>query len=240
MHAVPDNDLVELLPADFGSERLHQLAKRALLALVVVAAATVGIAVLSGSGSPLFLVAEAVALAGAVAGYRILTPAKRTRLPRGDKMSRMLARLADDGWRVLSDVCTGVRTVDHVLVGPAGIFTVKVVGQRGIERSNRTDRGLISQGYAQGQWVGRAVGATVDPLLVFSRSLVLPRASQHWSVWVLSAGALPRHLRGLERKLSAQEIDATYERLVHAVAAHADASSWTSPSAMSTARSMVA
>src|SRR3954452_9860148 len=184
MHAVPEDGLVEPLPADFGSQRLHHLARRALLALAVLAAATVAIAVLLGAGSPAFLVVEAVAVAGAVAGYRILSP-KRPGRERGDKVSRLLAGLTDDSWRVLGDVCTGVRSVDHVVVGPAGIFTVKVIGQRGIERSKRTDRGLISQGYAQSQWVGRAVGTQVEPLLVFSRSLVLPSASKHWSVWVV-------------------------------------------------------
>ena len=217
-------------------------ARRALLALTLLAAAIVGIAVAAGLGDPAFAAVEIAAVAVAVIGYR--NPAPRRdwlkQVRSGDKVGRLLEGLADDGWRVLSDVCTGVRTVDHVVVGPAGIFTVKDIRQRGIERSNRTDRGLISQAYAQSQWVGRAVGTRVEPLLVFSGSLVLPGASQHWSVWVLSARALPRHLRRLERTLSAQEVDATYERLVHAVSAHADASSWASASAMSTARSMVA
>ena len=222
--------------------RLSERARRGLLALTLLAAAAVAIAVALGVGNPAFLAVEVAAVAIAVVGYRIPAPRhdwlKQVRS--GDKVGRLLEELGDDGWRVLHDVCTGVRTVDHIAVGPAGVFTVKTMHYRGIETSNRTDRGLISQAYSQSQWVGRAVGTTVEPLLVFSRALVLPRASQHWSVWVLAARALPRHLRRQERRLSAEEIDATYERLVHAVAAHADASSWASASAMSTARSMVA
>jgi len=182
------------------------------LALAMLAAAIVGTAVLMGAGNPMFVAVEAAAVAVAVAGYRILTP-KRVVPERADKVGRLLEELTCEGWRVLHDVCTGVRSVDHIAVGPAGVFTVKVMGMSGIERSDHTDRGLISQAYAQSQWVGRAVGTQVEPLLVFSRALVVPSASQHWSVWVMSACALPRHLRKLERTLSAPEVDATFERL---------------------------
>jgi hypothetical protein len=159
---------------------------------------------------------------------------------RTTKVSRILDGL--DDWRVVHDVWTGTGYIDHVLVGPGGILTIKASRQRGFVRPLEADRALLSQAFANSKWLTQVADGAVDPLLVFSHAWVMPRAAREWGVWVLSHRVLRRHLRQRPQKLSPQDVHATFERLMQDISAavQTDASSLASASAMSTARAMVA
>src|SRR5689334_13180126 len=103
---------------------------------------------------------------------------------REGKIGRLMNRLDADNWRVLDEVHTGLHTIDHVVVGPPGIFTVRTNPKRGVERAVETDRFWLSHASSLGRWVEHAVATPVQPLLVFSQALVVPSVSWQLGAWV--------------------------------------------------------
>ena len=164
--------------------------------------------------------------------------------PRGTtgdtKVGRILDRMTDDGWHVIHDVWTGWGTIGHVLVGPAGILTVETTSQRGFVRAMEIDRLVLSRAHAHSKWVEKVSATRAEALLVFSDAWVLPKVSRQWGVDVMAARKLRSYLRKLDQKLSTLEVEATYQRVVQSIAAHADANAVESASATAADGAMAA
>src|SRR4051794_24586312 len=96
------------------------------------------------------------------------------------------------GWHVIHDAATGRGTIDHIVIGPAGIFTVETKSHAAVGRLNPA---WLRQAYAQSKYVERIVGDCVTPLLVFSRAQVFCPGARQGGVTLLPADRLVPHLQ---------------------------------------------
>jgi hypothetical protein len=188
-------------------------------ALLVMAAAW---AVFGLRGLPLVLV-ELVAL-GAMLGGNRLYSAQADRWLQGAEGERavaaVLAQLENDGWRPLHDISLGRGNIDHVLVGPGGIFTIETKSNRGRISIDRIDPKMLKQAYAQKKLLERITGLEVQPLLVFSQAYLVGHVpAQRQGVTVLPARMLEHYFSRRRPVLEASQSDSVYQRLAAALPA---------------------
>lgn len=207
-------------PGQHARSRGLELALRPVLigcaALLVMAAAwTAGL-----RGAPLALV-ELVALGVMLVGDRLYS-AQADRWLRGAEGERavgtVLAQLEDDGWRALHDISLGRGNVDHVLIGPGGIFTIETKSHPGRIGIDRIDPRMLKQAYAEKKLLERITGLKVQPLLVFSRAYLVGRVpAKRQGVTILPACMLPHYFSRRRPVLEEGQSDSVYQRLVAAL-----------------------
>lgn len=118
------------------------------------------------------------------------------------------------GWLALHDVSTGRGNIDHVLVGPGGIFTIETKGHGGTINTAAIEPWMLKQAYAEAKFVERAIGDKVQPLLVFSRAYLTPAGiSSRDGVTIVAARMLHGHLSRRETRLTADQALALHDRL---------------------------
>ena len=147
----------------------------------------------------------------------------------GEKVvGQYLERLRKDGFHVFHDLIGNDFNVDHVLVGPAGIFTVETKTYSKPARGNpkvtfdgenilvngfRPDRDPVTQARAQANWLknlvlestGRKVA--VRSVVLFPGWWVDPTpASLKPDVWVLEPKALPAFLAQERETLKPEDV----------------------------------
>lgn len=167
---------------------------------------------------PIILTAAA-AIGIAIGAWRIFRIRIRLRSLRQGRDGEMavgqfLERLREHGYQVFHDVIGEGFNVDHVLVGPAGVFTVETktyskrrTGESVVRatpdslRIGELDTGtrIYRQCVAQAQWIRRilkeSTGRTfhVQPTLVFPGWMVSGQGSD--DVWVTNPRLLPGALK---------------------------------------------
>ena len=174
-------------------------------------------------GAPWWLVSVAwvVSIAGTLTTERVLLP-QVERWGRGEQgeqaVGALLDSLAGSGWRVLHDISFGRRgNIDHVLIGPGGIFTVETKSHGGRIDADRVDPRMLRQAYAQCKLLETVTQRDVEPLLVFSRAYLTPAVSRRRGVVVLPARMLEGHLKRRTRLLAASEVDRVHALLQSAI-----------------------
>src|SRR4029077_1101345 len=80
-----------------------------------------------------------------------------------------------DGWQVIHDVSFGRGNIDHVIVGPGGIYTVETKSRRAAALVDDLDPETLSPSYAEMKTLERITGMEVQALLVFSHAYVVDR-----------------------------------------------------------------
>jgi hypothetical protein len=202
-------------------EIVRRYALRALVAVVVVMLAAAGVSVVAGFHSRAFVLAEVVAIAAVVAIDRLAMPIidRRDRGARGEEtVGRILDAMRGRGWLVIHDVASGRGNIDHVLVGPAGIFTVETKSHRGRLNADQVNLKMLKQAYAQSKHVERVMGMKTEPMLVFSRAYLTPAVARRYGVVILPARLVAGHLARRAPRHSADEVRSLHERLVQALA----------------------
>ena len=175
---------------------------------VLLVGALVGVAV--GFTSWTFIAAEVAVLLALVGIDRFVVPLveRRARGATGEEhVGAILDALAPQGWRVVHDIDTGRGNVDHVVVGPGGVFTIETKSHAGRIEVDRIDASMWRQAYAQAKWVEQAIGAKTTPLLVFSRAYLSRLVARRRGVTVLPARMLSGHLLRRRPALSTAEIE---------------------------------
>ncbi len=150
-------------------------------------------------------------------------------------------QLREWGYRVFHDIPGPDYTVDHLLVGPQGLFLVETrTGARparGVGRirydgetltvvGRRGDRDPIQQAMAQARWVADLVSDSsgrncfVRPVVLFPGWFV-ERLARATSVWVLNPKTLPTLVEREPRRLSAEDIQLIASHLSHYVSSGA-------------------
>lgn len=138
-----------------------------------------------------------------------------------------LGGLRTRGYRVFHDVVGPRFNLDHVLVGPAGVFTIetktwskpergdaRVVfdGQTLTAAGHVPDRDPVTQARAQATWlralIQESTGRNVDvfPVVVFPGWYVEQAASSRRMLWVLEPKALPTFLQNAEVRLQNEDV----------------------------------
>lgn len=152
----------------------------------------------------------------AEAGRRLLPQPPPDRACGAAAATAALAALGD-GWHVLRDLDPGGAWVDHLAVGPAGLFTVGATGRREGDAGDPSQRRL-DEAVEHAAIVARLTGRTVHPLLVFPEGAP-PRVLSHDGVIVMPAVLLAGHLDRRPVVLTPAEAEALHQRLLLALAA---------------------
>lgn len=134
-----------------------------------------------------------------------------------ERVGGILEGLAGDGWHVIHDVTFGRGNIDHVVVGPGGVFAVETKSHGGRISLERLDPKMLSQAYAEKKTLEERLGVAVEPLLVFSRAYLIERPSaKRQGVTVMTARGLPHYFSRRRPTMSAEQARQVYERLAFA------------------------
>lgn len=208
-------------PGQHARSRGLELAFRpVLIACAALLAMATAWTVFGLRGMPLLLV-ELVAVGAMLAGDRLYS-AQADRWLRGAEGERavgaVLAQLEDEGWRALHDISLGRGNVDHVLVGPGGIFTIETKSHPGRIGIDRIDPKMLKQAYAEKKLLENVTGLNVQPLLVFSRAYLVGHVpAKRQGVTILPARMLPHYFSRRRPVLEASQSDSVYQRLAAAL-----------------------
>lgn len=182
--------------------------------------------------SPVLFTGGAV-LVAAYAGFRVRRALPKLRSLRqavlGERaVGQFLERLREQGFNVFHDVVGKGFNVDHVLIGPPGVFTIETKtwskptntraevvfdGDRLKIGSLEPDRDPIIQAKAQAGWLrsllAESTGRTFDvrPAIVFPGWFIANSAGSFKEVWVLEPKALPAFLSNEPVRLSSDDVN---------------------------------
>ncbi|MGP0101696.1 MAG: nuclease-related domain-containing protein [Solirubrobacteraceae bacterium] len=189
---------------------MSRLRMRTLVTLGVLAVATALLGRTFGLHDKAFLASEIALLASMFVISRYVLPLveRRDRGATGEEqVGGLLDEMTGDGWRVIHDASLGRGNVDHILIGPSGIFTIETKSHPGPVRVARVHGGTLSQAQAQRRAIERVTGVAVEPLIVFSRAWVDRPMARRKGVRVVPARMLVRYLGRLAPTLSPEEIE---------------------------------
>ncbi len=199
---------------------VQRLRLRTLVTLGVLAVATAALGRAFGLHDLRFIGSELALLATIFVISRYVLPLVERR-DRGasaeEHVGSLLEQLPASEWHVIHDASLGRGNVDHILIGPAGIYTIETKSHPGPVKVGRLHGATIRQVQAQQRLIENATGASVEPLLVYSRAWVDRPMARRKGVRVLPAKMLLGHLRGRAAALSREEIELAHGRLVAAL-----------------------
>jgi len=223
MMLASNRDPVRHMPGQYARSTWRRMRMRALVMLGVLATATA----LAGSSFGLqdwrYTVAEIGLLVAILMITRWVLPLVE-RQDRGalaeEHVGGLLDELPGERWRVVHDATLGRGNVDHIVIGPPGVFTIETKSNPGPVRVGRLHGHLLAQAQAQGRAIAWVTGCEVEPLVVFSRAWVDRPGARRKGVRVLPARMLLSNLTSRPTVLSAREVDVAHRALADALLEH--------------------
>jgi Nuclease-related domain len=203
------HDQFARVPGQHARALVTRLRLRTLVALGVLAVATALLGRTFGLRDLRFLLSEMGLLAAMFVVLRYVMPLvdRRDRGAAGEEqVGAVLDHLERDGWLAIHDASFGHGNVDHILIGPPGVFTIETKSHPGPIHVSRLHGATIQQAQAQRGAVARVTGLHVEPLLVYSRAWVDRPLARRRGVRVLPARMLPHYLSRREATLSPEQI----------------------------------
>ena len=202
---------------------VQRLRLRTLVTLGVLAVATAVLGRAFGLHDGRFLISEIALLVSMLVVSRFVLPLLERR-DRGasaeEHVGGLLEELSGRDWRVLHDASLGHGNIDHILIGPGGVFTVETKSHPGPVRVTRLHGATLRQAQAQRKAIKGITGVDVEPLLVFSRAWVDRPLARRKGVRVVPARMLLTHLTRQPETLSREEIQQAHRRVVAALQEH--------------------
>ncbi len=133
-------------------------------------------------------------------------------------VGQILEGLAAEGWCVIHDVSFGRGNIDHIVIGPGGIFTVETKSHGGRIPIEKIDRKMVGQAYAEKKMLETITGMEVQALLVFSRAYLIGRVPA-WrrGVAILPARMLAGFFARRKPMMSAEQAAEIHSRLALAI-----------------------
>jgi hypothetical protein len=221
MHGVADP--TGHTPGQYARASVRRLRLRTLMTLGVLAVATAMLGRTFGLHDVRFLASEVTLLASMFVISRYVLPLVERR-DRGasaeEQVGGLLDGLTADGWHVIHDASLGHGNVDHILIGPAGVFTVETKSHPGPVLVGRVHGATLRQVHAQRRAIEAATGERVEPLLVFSRAWVDKPLARRKGVRVLPARMLLGYLGRCRATLSAEQVMTAHRKLAATLAEH--------------------
>lgn len=209
-------------PGQHAREIVIRLRLRTLIALGILAVATALLGRTFGLRDIRFLGSEIGLLAAMFVVLRYVLPLVE-RHDRGatgeEQVGGLLDGLRRDGWHAIHDASLGRGNVDHILIGPAGVFTVETKSHPGPVRVANVHGATLSQAQAQRRAIERVTGLEVEPLLVYSRAWVDRPLARRKGVRVLPARMLAGYLDRRPVALSPDQVRRARARVVAALRA---------------------
>ncbi len=207
----------------YARATVRRLRMRTLVILGGLAVATALLGRTFGLRDVRFLAAEIALLVSMFVISRYVLPLveRHDRGAAGEEhVGKLVDRLGDRGWRVIHDASFGRGNVDHILVGPPGVFTVETKSHPGPVRVGRIHGATLSQAQAQARALERATEMEAEPLIVFSRAWVDRPGARRRGVRVLPARMLVGYLEKHEGRLSVDEVEHAHELIAKALLEH--------------------
>jgi hypothetical protein len=204
----------------YARRTVRRLRLRTLVTLGVLAVATALLGRAFGLHDTRFLASEVALLASMFVISRYVLPLveRRDRGATGEEhVGGLLEQLSDGGWEVIHDATLGRGNVDHILIGPAGVFTVETKSHPGPVRVGRVHGGTLSQAQAQRRAMERVTGLEVEPLIVYSRAWVDRPLARRKGVRVVPARMLLGYLAKRPDRLTPQDIEGARGRVAAAL-----------------------
>ncbi|HEY5046337.1 MAG TPA: nuclease-related domain-containing protein [Solirubrobacteraceae bacterium] len=202
---------------------VRRLSMRTLVALGVLAVATALLGRVFGLRDVRFLGSEIALLAGMFVILRYVLPLVE-RHDRGatgeEQVGGLLDGLAGEGWHVIHDASLGRGNVDHILIGPAGVFTVETKSHLGPIRVGRVHGATLSQAQAQRKAIARVTDVRVEALIVFSRAWVDKPLARRKGVRITPARMLAGYLERRPVTLTPAQVEQACARVVAALREH--------------------
>ncbi len=224
MHAV--GDATSRTAGQHARAAVVRLRVRTLVSLGVLAVATAALGRAFGLHDWRFLASEVALLVGMFVVSRYVLPVVDRR-DRGasaeEHVGSLLAQLPADEWRVIHDASFGHGNIDHIAIGPAGVFAIETKSHPGPVRVSRVHGATIRQVQAQRDALERVTGMPVAALLVYSRAWVDRPGARRKGVRVLPARMLVRHVRASAKTMSRGDVERARERVERALREHARA-----------------
>jgi len=194
----------------YARATVMRLRMRTLITLGVLAVATAALGRAFGLHDARFLASEVALLVSMFVISRYVLPLvmRRDRGATGEEqVGGRLEELAGHGWHVIHDASLGRGNVDHILIGPAGVFTVETKSHPGPIRVGRVHGATLRQAQAQRRAIEGVTGVEVEPLIVFSHAWVDRPMARRKGVRVVPARMLLGYLGRHRATLSPQEIE---------------------------------
>lgn len=208
IHAIA-HDPTARAPGQHARAIVKRLRLRTLVALGVLAVATALLGRTFGLRDIRFLGSEVGLLVAMFVVLRYVLPLV-DRHDRGAKGEEQVGGLLDGlegrGWHAIHDASLGNGNVDHILIGPAGVFTVETKSHPGPVRVARIHGATIGQAQAQQRAIARVTGVEVEPLIVYSRAWIDRPLARRKGVRVLPARMLARYLGRRGATLSPEQV----------------------------------
>jgi hypothetical protein len=199
---------------------VRRLRMRTLVSLGVLAVASALLGRTFGLSDWRFLGSEIALLVSIFVISRYVLPLVE-RHDRGatgeEQVGGLLDGLAGDGWHVIHDASLGRGNVDHILIGPAGVFTVETKSHPGPVKVGRVHGATLSQAQAQRKAIERVTGERVEALIVFSRAWVDKPLARRKGVRVTTARMLAGYLERRPATLSQEQVEQVRERVAVAL-----------------------
>src|SRR5271165_6734218 len=211
-------------PGQYARATVRRLRMRTLVALGALAVATALLGRAFGLHDVRFLASEVALLVSifVIARYVLPLVERHDRGASGEEhVGALLEELSERGWRVIHDATFGHGNVDHILIGPPGVFTIETKSHPGPVRVGRVHGATLSQARAHSSALARATGLRAEPLIVYSRAWVDRPLSRRKGVRFLPARMLLGYLTRRRETLSPQEIEELDELLDEALAGYA-------------------
>jgi len=202
---------------------VRRLRLRTLVALGVLAVATALLGRAFGLRDIRFLGSEVGLLVAMFVVLRYVLPLveRHDRGASGEEhVGGLLNGLQGKGWHAIHDASLGNGNVDHILIGPAGVFTVETKSHPGPVQVARVHGATLSQAQAQQRAIARVTGLEVEPLLVYSRAWVDRPLARRKGVRVLPARMLAGYLDRRSARLSPEQVTRAREEVAGALREH--------------------
>jgi len=207
----------------YARATVTRLRIRTLVALGALAAASDLLGRSFGWHDKRFLASEVALLVGMFVISRYVLPLveRRDRGATGEEqVGGLLDGMCEDRWLVIHDASLGRGNIDHIIIGPPGIFTIETKSHPGPVRVSRLHGDTLSQAQAQRRTIERVTGAEVEPLVVFSRAWVDRPLARRRGVRVVPSRMLVGYLRKRERRLSREQIELAHALIAQALVEH--------------------
>jgi hypothetical protein len=216
-----ERDPMARAPGQYTRSIVQRLRMRTLLMLGGLAVATTLMGRRFGWQDPRFLGAEVALLSVIFLISRFVLPQvdRHDRGAKGEEqVGGLLESLGSRGWHVVHDASLGRGNVDHILIGPGGVFTVETKSHPGPVQVGRLHGSVFGQAQAQRKAIEAIVGGHVEPLVVFSRAWVDRPLTRRKGVRVVPARMLLSYVDRQPERLSEEEVERAQARLARALA----------------------
>jgi hypothetical protein len=176
----------------------HLTASAGLAGAAAVALAAVGILELHGDARHAALLGALMLLT--LAGWRRRTAQRWALGADGERrVARRLRRLQRRGWVVLHDVDRGRGNVDHIAIGPGGVFTIET-------KLTRAGASELAQAHGHARWAAARLGVPVTAVLCVTNRRCRPRVRA--GVWCVDSRRLAALLASQRRAATIDAVTA--------------------------------